>query len=225
MKIQVKINKKPFSQIPIINMLKACDKSLTLKQIKNMIEREIEQDVDDILEFDLPNGTLVNINFHDYNDDGAFDIVAALGDEIPDELSLVKKTETNVDTLKPGTFVLVRDTPDEKWELGIFSHYNDDNIDLSLYPYVVLGGEYYTECIPFEGNTHLLNTDHPANSSPVPKLPTFDNEKKRYRVVFGNEVVDYTDQELYNFITVAVLNNRDISVFTVVDTKNTPSRE
>ena len=230
MKIQVKINKKSFNQIHIVGLLKACDKSLSLKQAKDMVEKEIKHkvaDVDDVLEFDLPNGSLVNVNFQDYNPNGEFDIIAAQGDEIPDELSLVKKTETNV--LKPGTFVLVRDTANEKWELGIFSHYNDDEMDLSVYPYIVLGGEYYAECILLEGNEHLLNTNHPANSLPVPeepKLPKYDNEKKRYRVIFNNHTINYyTDQELYNFITGAVLHNRDIGFFIVIDTERTISRE
>lgn len=79
-----------------------------------------------------------------------------------------------------------------------------------------------------KGNEHLLNTNHPANTLPVPeepKLPKYDNEEKRYHIVFGNETAYFTDQELYNFITGAVLHNRDIRVFTVVDTKNMPSRE
>lgn len=229
MKLQIKINKKPFNRVPIIGLLKACDISLGLKQAKDMVNEAISQDADDILEFDLPNGSLVNVNIHDYNPEGAFDIVAAQGDEIPDELNLIKKhkTVTKTDVLKPGTLVLIRDTANEKWELGIFSHYNDDEIDSPLYPYIVLGGDYYTECIPLEGNEHLLNTCNPANSSPVPekpKEPTFDNKKKRYHIVFGNECTYFTDQELYNFITGAVLHNRDIGVFTVVDTERTISR-
>jgi hypothetical protein len=77
-----------------------------------------------------------------------------------------------------------------------------------------------------KGNEHLLNTNHPTNSLPVPepKLPTFDNEKKRYRVAFGNEEVYCTDQELYNFITGAVIHNRDIGLFTVMDTVRIISR-
>lgn len=228
MKLQVKINKKPFSRLCLVGLLRACDKSLSLKQAKDMVEEEIKHkvaDVDDVLEFNLPNGNLINVNIHNYNPTGEFDIVAAQDDEIPDKLNLIK---TDADALKPSTFVLVRDTCCEKWELGIFSHYNDDEKDLSAFPYVVLGNDLYAECIPFKGNEHLLNTCNPANSSPVPeepKLPTFDNEKKRYRVTFGNEEVYYTDQELYNFITGAVLHNRDIRVFTVVDTKNMPSRK
>lgn len=219
MKIQIKINKKPFNRVPIIGLLKACDKSLGLKQAKDMVNEAISQDADDILEFNLPNGSLVNVNIHDYNPEGAFDIVAAQGDEIPDKLSLVK---TDTDVLKTGMFVLIKDTDEAKWKLDIFSHTENSN-----FPYVCIA-DRYAKCIPYKGNEHLLNTSNPANSLPTdpePKLPTYDNEKKRYSVAFGNEIVNYTDQELYNFITGAVLHNRDIRVFTVIDTKNIPSRE
>ena len=224
MRIQIRINKEPFDRIRIVDFLKACDKSLSLKQAKEMVEKEIKHKVagvDDILEFDLPNGSLVNVNINDYNPNGEFDINAAQGDEIPDELSLIKKTKANA--LKPGTFVLVRDAPGERWELGVFSHYNDES-DLLEYPYVVLGSDYYKECIPLEGNEHLLNTNHPANSLPIQKEPKFDNENKRYSVAFGDEIVNYTDQELYNFIVTAVIRNRDICMFTVIDTENISRR-
>lgn len=214
MRIQIRINEKPFSQVPIINLLKACDNSLTFRQAKNMVEKEIKQDVDDILEFDLPNGSLINVNIHDYKAEGMFDIVAAQGNEIPNELSLIK---INIDTLKPGMLVLVRDAYNRKWKLNIFSHTEED----SNFPYICISEEY-AECIPFEGNEHLLNTDYPANSLPIPKEPKYDNEKKRYRVAFGNEIGDYTDQELYNFIITAVLRNRDIGLFTVIDTERHP---
>ena len=226
MKIQVKINKKQFNKLDIVGLIKACDKSLSLKQAKDMVEKEIKHkvaDVDDVLEFDLPNGSLVNVNFQDYNPNGEFDIIAAQGDEIPDELSLIK---TNAVTLKPGTLVLVRDANDCEWMLDIFSHIEEDDCE-PPFPFVCVV-DRYAKCIPFEGNEHLLNTNHPANSLPVPeepKLPKYDNEEKRYHIVFGNETAYFTDQELYNFITGAVLHNRDIRVFTVVDTKNMPSRE
>lgn len=219
MKLQIKINKKPFSQLNIVGLLKACDKSLSLKQAKNMVEEEIKHkvaDVDDVLEFDLPNGSLVNVNFSDYNPDGVFDINAAQGDEIPEELDLTKTPTT---TLKIGTLVLVRDTPNEKWKLGMFSHFNNNESDAFKYPYIVLGDEMYAKCIPLKGNEHLINTTYSEDSLPVPKEPTYDDEKKRYRVVFGNQVTDYTDQGLYNFITNGVLRNRDIGLFTVIDTE------
>lgn len=220
MKIQVKINKKQFNKLDIVGLLNACDKSLSLKQAKDMVEKEIKHkvaDVDDVLEFDLPNGSIVNVNIHDYNPNGEFDIIAAQGDEIPDELSLIK---TNAVTLKPGTLVLVRDANDCEWMLDIFSHIEEDDCE-PPFPFVCVVDKY-AKCIPFEGNEHLLNTNHPANSLPVQKEPKFDNENKRYSVAFGDEIVNYTDQELYNFIVTAVIHNRDIGLFTVIDTERHP---
>lgn len=214
MKIQVKINKRPFSIMPIVGLLKECDQSLTLRQAKQMVEEEIKQDTDDILEFDLPNGTIVGVHTNKYIDNGAFEITIFQGDKIPKKLDL---TKAQVNTLKPGTFVLVRDAEDAKWKLDVFSHIEEDN----NYPYACITNDY-TKCIPYEGNEHLLNKDYPTNLISKPK---YDNEEKRYQIVFGNECAYFTDQELYNFITAAVLHNRDIRVFTVVDTKNMPSRE
>lgn len=214
MKLQVRIKKKPFHKLHIVGLLKACDKSLSLKQAKDMVDEAIEQDVDDILEFNLPNGSLINVDIHSYNPDGVFDIVAAQDDEIPDKLSLVK---TDTDVLKTGMFVLIKDADEAKWKLDIFSHTEED----SNFPYVCIT-DSYAKCIPYEGNERLLNTNHPTNLIPEPK---YDNEEKRYHVAFGDECMCFTDQELYNFITGAVLHNRDIRVFTVVDTKNMPSRK
>lgn len=52
---------------------------------------------------------------------------------------------------KPKDWVLVRDDEKETWKLDIFSHFADG---LS-FPYRCVGS-YYSECIPFEGNEHLL---------------------------------------------------------------------
>lgn len=52
--------------------------------------------------------------------------------------------------------VLVRDTDEEKWRYEILSH-------------IAVGGEYQTlgfawkQCIPFEGNEHLLDTKNKPN--------------------------------------------------------------
>lgn len=137
----------------------------------------------------------------------------------------MKTKDSKADTLKTGMLVLVRDADDLEWMLDVFSHI-EKNSNMPGYPFVCITDKY-AECIPLEGNEHLLNTNRPANSLPVPvpeepKLPKFNNEKKRYIVVFGNEKVNYTDQELYNFITVAVLRNRDIAMFTVIDTEGHP---
>ena len=43
MKLQVRINKKPFNKIHIVGLIKACDKSLSLKQAKDMVDEETEK--------------------------------------------------------------------------------------------------------------------------------------------------------------------------------------
>jgi hypothetical protein len=60
----------------------------------------------------------------------------------PDDLELM---------FKPDVKVLVRDLPDQRWKLDIFSH-----IDLQdlTHNYVCVGG-FYVDCIPYEGNEHL----------------------------------------------------------------------
>ena len=52
---------------------------------------------------------------------------------------------------KPKDWVLVRDDEKNTWKLDIFSHFADG---LS-FPYRCVGN-YYEECIPYEGNEHLL---------------------------------------------------------------------
>lgn len=52
--------------------------------------------------------------------------------------------------LKPFDKVLVRDSDNEKWELNLFSHIDVDD-------YYCLRS-YWKQCIPYEGNEHLLGT-------------------------------------------------------------------
>lgn len=55
---------------------------------------------------------------------------------------------------KPFDKVLVRSDYLKSWIAALFSHKRECNI----YPYVILGGHAFTECISFEGNEHLLGT-------------------------------------------------------------------
>ena len=53
--------------------------------------------------------------------------------------------------LKPFDKVLVRDSDNEKWELNLFSHIDEDDSYFCL-------RSYWKQCIPYEGNEHLLGT-------------------------------------------------------------------
>lgn len=59
----------------------------------------------------------------------------------------------DITTLKPFDKVLVRDTNTQKWTADLFSLFDKSLI----YPYSCVG-HYTNQCIPYEGNEHLLNT-------------------------------------------------------------------
>lgn len=58
---------------------------------------------------------------------------------------------------KPFDKVLVRDDNIMNWDIDLFSHINN-NTDTE-YKYVCLN-DAWTQCIPYEGNEHLLDTDN-----------------------------------------------------------------
>lgn len=55
---------------------------------------------------------------------------------------------------KPFEKILVRDDINEKWSIGQFSYYDEENEDFS---YICMNGCYHY-CIPYEGNEYLLGT-------------------------------------------------------------------
>lgn len=58
----------------------------------------------------------------------------------------------NINTLKAfESKVLVRDTNSENWRGAFYSHYKSKK-------FYVIVGSYYHQCIPYEGNEHLLDT-------------------------------------------------------------------
>lgn len=58
--------------------------------------------------------------------------------------------------------VLVRDEDQERWGVHLYSHYDSYNEE---YAYRMVGNSGYAQCIPYEGNEHLLGT----TDSPKPK--------------------------------------------------------
>lgn len=51
--------------------------------------------------------------------------------------------------------VLVRDEDQERWGVHLYSHYDSYNEE---YAYRMIGNSGYAQCIPYEGNEHLLGT-------------------------------------------------------------------
>lgn len=57
--------------------------------------------------------------------------------------------------LKPFDKVLVRDNPNQKWTVDMFSYYNQEDND---YPYICVGN-HYCHCLPYNEQTaHLVGT-------------------------------------------------------------------
>lgn len=52
---------------------------------------------------------------------------------------------------KPFDKVLVRDIDEHEWECSLFSHIDEEG-------YYVCVGSWWMQCIPYEGNEHLLGT-------------------------------------------------------------------
>ena len=79
------------------------------------------------------------------------------GNKIPianqDDFILVLN-KFDITTLKAfESRVLVRDTDTDAWKGAFYSHYKSKKI-------YIIGGSYYYQCIPYEGNEHLLGTSN-----------------------------------------------------------------
>lgn len=88
-----------------------------------------------------------------------FDALRACGyrwNEKTKTLEKLIEPKFNITTLKPFDKVLVRTSSLDKWHIQFFERY-DKNAS-SRYPFVCLCGNKYGDCIPFNGNEHLLNT-------------------------------------------------------------------
>ena len=67
----------------------------------------------------------------------------------------------DITTLKPFDKVLVRCNSLEKWHVQFFEKYNTESS--TKYPFVCLCNSKYCQCIPYEGNEHLLETTDDCN--------------------------------------------------------------
>ena len=60
----------------------------------------------------------------------------------------------DITTLKPFDKVLVRDTDKQEWNISFLGHCNGSK----NYKYSCISGIVYAQCIPYNGNEHLLGT-------------------------------------------------------------------
>lgn len=87
-----------------------------------------------------------------------FEALNAVGKHWNADKKVVEDIKTE-HQFKPFERVLVRDTYDDIWKATFFSHIKDD--DNSVYKYVC-NCLSWRQCIPYEGNEHLLGTNKDA---------------------------------------------------------------
>ena len=81
------------------------------------------------------------------------DYCSVLDFKAQDKFELASKSHYDIANFKPFQKVLVRDRNNNKWQCAWFSNY-----DKTLpYPFITTGSDF-KQCIPFDGNEHLLGT-------------------------------------------------------------------
>lgn len=72
------------------------------------------------------------------------------------------KEKFDITTLKPYDKVLIRRTDNGPWEPQLFSYLNNDK-SFYLHRTVIVGSSSVKQCIPYEGNEHLVGTTNECN--------------------------------------------------------------
>lgn len=83
------------------------------------------------------------------------------------------KESMNKTEFKAYDRVLVRDEDHERWRAALYDQYVTTN---GNYPHCVIGDGYFMQCIPYEGNEHLVGT----NDSPEKPAPWKPKDGERY---------------------------------------------
>ena len=106
---------------------------------------------------------------------------------------------------KPFDQVLVRNSDKGKW---LISHYGYETTEVERQVHVCSTGASFYQCIPYNEETaHLVGTTEEYHPE----------EPKEWEVRSSNGLLveKYTSSELQNFINIAVINNKDITNFSI----------
>ena len=104
---------------------------------------------------------------------------------------------------KPFDQVITRDENEETWVANLFSHYSQDE----KYPYHCIDNRY-KQCLPYNEETaHLIGTTEEYKPE----------EPKEWEIRSSNGlfIKKFTSTELKKFIEIAVINNKDITNFSI----------
>lgn len=125
------------------------------KELRKIIEPKFK--VGDRVIYGGKERTITFMDDHFYDFDGG---CAGCRIELQDELlSPAPNPHYDIANFKPFDKVLVRDADDGKWRCNWFSHYSGEG---GVYRFVTTKCGY-AQCIPFEGNEHLLGTTDPCD--------------------------------------------------------------
>lgn len=115
------------------------------KTLEKLIEPKFK--VGDRIKKEEKIATILRIyeNYYDVKYDSG---IGSFTSDLQDEWELIP-SKFDINTLKPFDKVLVRDCNNERWSTAIYSHKQDDH-------FVASG--HFKQCIPYEGNEHLLGT-------------------------------------------------------------------
>ena len=75
-------------------------------------------------------------------------------DGVSTRIKLVLEVQCDESQFEPFEKVLCRDDDDDIWKANLFSH----KAPGLSYPYYVCGGNYYKQCIAYDGNEQLVGT-------------------------------------------------------------------
>jgi hypothetical protein len=103
-------------------------------------------------------GEISTYTITDVNDAHYFCGKYVICDTCDDNWELVSN-KFDITTLKPFDKVLVRCSTLENWRIQFFEKYDKTYI----YPFICIGCNKYKQCIPYEGNEHLLDKTDDCN--------------------------------------------------------------
>lgn len=141
------------SRCSFVAIFKEMDSDITFRRYVSLILGD-EQNIhtkEDLADFKNPRFATEEEKEH------LFDVIREKGYKWNQEtktLEKIHKDRFDIKTLKPFDRVLVRDVNNDYWNVNLFGSYF---IGWNS-PFVCAGKEGYRQCIPYEGNEHLLGT-------------------------------------------------------------------
>lgn len=104
-----------------------------------------------------------------------------------------------VECFKRKDLVLCRDGEGKKWFIDVFLY----NVDSASYPFRC-NNNVWRECIPYEGNEHLIGT----NKSPSPEQPQTKENKKNMEKIKNEDIQKLVSEVNPNNIKALIAYNR-----------------